>query len=150
MAISLPDKKTFQKLQHFPNCQQCFLMFQGNMHTVGALKDKWRKSAQSKVILLTAAYPVVQRYSNWNVINSLQYYLDMKIKQTVFCEACSNYLENMTKKMYYYHQLYHKMHIFSCDICRLYFDTESLLNFHIVKNHQHVIENMHFKIQYNK
>ena len=74
----------------------------------------------------------------WNLYSEkLKEAVQMKSRQTIFCDTCNHYLRNITKKMFYYHQQYHIKNCFTCDTCKLIFDSESLLNFHILKNHEH-------------
>ena len=98
--------------------------------------------------LKNLAIPKVITYSNFpfafnsSTVITWWTYKDknMKLRKTIFCESCNSYLKNMTKKKFYYHQQYHTGQCFSCEHCKSFFDSEALLNFHILKKHQYILK----------
>ena len=66
----------------------------------------------------------------------------------MYCETCNRYLKQMTKKMMFYHKLYHTQDCFTCDVCSLSFYSEALLNFHIVKTHWDLFQLKEEKLGY--
>jgi hypothetical protein len=90
---------------------------------------QWAKKCLKRLLKdsLTSSLLVIFHPSNCNEA------VKMKSRQTILCETCNHYLRNITKKMFYYHQQYHIKNCFTCDTCKLVFNSESLLNFHILK-----------------
>ena len=64
----------------------------------------------------------------------------MRSRLTIFCVTCDQDLKNMTKKMLFYHNKYHTQDGFTCDYCKLSFYSEALQNFHIIKDHEKIIQ----------
>ena len=59
----------------------------------------------------------------------------MKLLLGMYCESCKLHLKDLTKKMAFYHKLYHTRDSFKCNFCNHVFYSEDLLYFHLLKCH---------------
>ena len=71
----------------------------------------------------------------------MKYFLGaMKVLLAMYCDSCKLHLKDVTKKMAYYHKLYHSRDSFRCNLCNHVFYSQDILYFHLMKSHVQIFK----------